>query len=187
MDRITVVSGDRAFAAPTLTRPSSRARRLRGRVDRLRTAWRRGAVAAGAGLLAAGATVAVLSQPPAAPPQAHRSESATDEGASGPAPDVDPPLPTSPGRAALDEDLRILALDRSTIALPVSVGSVVEVIGLRPTVTDVHAEVIAGRAEVVGVTDQAILVAVDAEAAHTAAEIAAVGRVTILGRDASAG
>ncbi|MDH3301389.1 MAG: hypothetical protein OES24_12865 [Acidimicrobiia bacterium] len=192
MNQATVPSPDEAFVAPTLTRPTltrpmSAARRLRGRLDRLRLAWRRVAIATGTGLLAAGVTVAWLSARSTPPFPAHRSTEPADDPLFEPESATGQPPKASSGRAELDENLRILALDRSTIALPVSVGSVVEVLGLRPTVADVQAEVITARADVVGMTDEAILVAVDADAAYTAAEIAAVGRVTILGRDVPAG
>lgn len=181
MDRRTVPLADRPAITPALTRPTSTANRLRGRLDRLRRVWRRVAVSGAAGLLAAGATTAWLTAGPLGPAEDGGLPAATGNPSTVDAVDVAPPTPA--GRPALADDQRILALDRSGIALPVTPGSVVEVVGLRPTITDVRAEVLAARAEVVGVTDQAILVAVDADAAHAAAEIAAVGRVTILGRE----
>lgn len=187
MNRATVPSPDEAFVAPTLTRPTSAARRLRGRFDRLRLAWRRVAIATGTGLLAAGVTVAWLSVRSTPPLPTDRSIAPADDALVELESDTGQPPRAPSGRAELEENLRILALDRATIALPVSVGSVVEVLGLRPTVADVQAVVITARADVVGVTDEAILVAVDADAAYTAAEIAAIGRVTILGRDTPGG
>lgn len=184
MSRATVPSPDETTFTPTLVRPTSASHRLRGRFDRLRLVWRRVAIAAGAGLTAAGLTMAWLTAGPPNGDRDRQTQGASDDAATG-----DLPADRAPAQdqAPLADTERILALDRSTIALPVSVGSVVEVIGLRPTVADVRAEVIAARAGVVGVTDQAILVAVDADAAHRAAEIAAVGQVTILGRDGTAG
>ncbi|MDH4280865.1 MAG: hypothetical protein OEW83_22590 [Acidimicrobiia bacterium] len=182
MNRATVSSPDKAAVTATLVRPTTATRRLRGRLGRLRLVWRRVAIAAGAGLLAAGLATAWLTAP-ATSDGGRRTAAAADDPVIGAALDGLTPAPTSAGQEALADDQRILALDRSAIALPVSPGSVVEVIGLRPTVDDVRAEVITARAEVVGVTDQAILVLVDAGPAYTAAEIAAVGRVTILGRD----
>lgn len=186
MNPATVSGPDKAAFAPTLARPTTATRRLRGRFGRLRLVWRRAAVATVAGLLAAGLASAWLTAPPTSDPE-QRSTAPAD------VPVVIAPLdgltpgPRSAGQVALGNDQRILALDRSAIALPVSPGSIVEVIGLRPAIDDVRAEVITTRAEVVGVTDQAILVLVDAGAAYTAAEIAAVGRVTILGRDQPTG
>ncbi len=181
MNRATVPPPHQPTVVSALTRPTSTANRLRGRLGRLRLAWRRVAIATGAGLLAAGLTTAWLeaashTSERRAPPRAAADDSLTaaDTVGSGP-----PPV--------LADDQRVLALDRSTIALPVTVGNVVEVIGLRPSVADVQVEVVAARAEVVGVTEQAILLAVDAEAAYEAAEIAAVGRVTILGREQPTG
>lgn len=182
MNRATVPAPHQSTVVPPLTRPTSTANRLRGRLGRLRLAWRRVAIATGAGLLAAGLTTTWLEAAPrtsqrSAPPRA-ATDSPTAAGAdtvgSGP-----PPV--------LADDQRILALDRSTIALPVTVGDVVELIGLRPSVADVQADVVAARVEVVGLTEQAILLAVDADAAYEAAEIAAVGRVTILGRQQPSG
>lgn len=183
MNRATVPPPHQSTVVPPLTRPTSTANRLRGRLGRLRLAWRRVAIATGAGLLAAGLTTAWLeaaprTSEPNAPPRAAADDAPTAAGAgnvgSGP-----PPV--------LADDQRILALDRSAIALPVTVGDVVDLIGLRPSVADVQAEVVAERVEVVGLTEQAILVAVDADAAYEAAEIAAVGRVTILGRGQPSG
>ena len=170
----------------TLTRPSSRSHRLRGRADRLRATWLRAVGAVGVGLVAAALTVAGLSahrsdpddQGPAvagADELDHRPEAESDASATVGA--------VADGVGPLAHDQRILALERSAIVLPVSVGSTVEVVGFLSSVTDVEAEVIATRAEVVGVTDQAVLVALGAEAAYRAGEIAAVGRVTILGRE----
>lgn len=182
MRRAPETQPDRSTVAPTLPRPTSTANRLRGRLGRLRLAWRRLAFAVGAGLLAAGLTTAWLgagpsSTEPRSPVRTEVDGSAAVAGAGDSGP---PPTPTD--RPELADDQRILALDRSAIALPVTVGTVVEVIGLRPAVADVRTEVIEARAHVVGVTDQAVLVEVDADAAYRAAEIAAVGRVTILGR-----
>lgn len=186
MDRTTVPRSDQPTIAPALVRPTSTAYRLRGRLGRLRLVWRRLAFAAGAGLLAAGLTMAWWAAPSSSerrdPQRTAVDESPFVAGAGEPG---SPETPTD--RPALGDDQRIVALDRSTIALPVTVGTVVEVIGLRPVGPDVRAEVIAARADVVGVTDEAVLVAVDADAAHQAAEVAAVGRVTILGRERPAG
>ncbi len=173
-----------------LTRPTSTARRWRGRIERVVAARRRVAVATGSGLLAAALTVVALSSlrsaaDPAGSPTG-RSADAVPMAATGA--DRSNPVPPPPVDAAgLDPDQRIIALERSSIALPVGVGAFVEVVGFRPTVTGVQAEVIASRVEVVGLTDEAVLVAVDAEAAYTIGEIAAIGRVTVLGRGLPAG
>lgn len=143
-------------------------------------------IATGSGLLAAGLTVAALSSLRSAADSAGPSIGRSDDSITTATTDADrwKPIPPTPvDGVGLDPDKRIIALERSTIALPVAVGAVVEIVGFRPTVTDVRAEVIAPRAEVIGLTDEAVLVAVDAEAAYSVGEIAAVGQVTLLGRE----
>ncbi len=164
----------------TLVRPTSTTARLRGRLARLRLGWRRLAVAAGAGLSAAILTVVWLSSAPAEPDEVSTSNT-------GDTPPEEPataePDPSAQHENRIGADQRIVALERSTVEVPVTIGSVVEVIGLRPTVTDVQAEVIAPRAQVVGLTDDAVMVVLDVEAAHLAVELASEGRVAILGRE----
>ena len=169
-------SFDGEHPSRTVIRPKSARRRVRGRLQRLWIARRRAATAAGLGLLAAGSTILALSalRPLSEPviPEASPPESDTSVGAT-----------ASTREPVLDDNQRILALDRSAVVLPVEVGSSVELVGLRQTVIDVETEVIAERAEVAAVTDQAVLLIVGAEAARTATEVAAMGQLAVLGRD----
>ncbi len=176
MVRAPVSPTDGLDPGRTLIRPASVRGRLSGRAQRLRAGWRRIAIAAGSGLTAAALAVAALSTLGGS--GADRAADIVDQEA--PQPPQAAPLAVD---ERLDDDRRVVAIDRSVVALPVSVGSIVEVVGLRPTVTEVDTEVIAASAEVVGVTDEAVLLVMDAEAAHRVGEIAHVGAISVFGRE----
>ncbi len=155
-----------------LPRPVSSRHRVRGRLQRLRLGWRRPALALAAGLSAAAVTVSALSATGSGP----KTEAAD------PAPPVVDSARSVDEPTRLDTDQRVVAIDRSMVALPVAVADVVELVALRPTATDYEAEVITAEAEVVGVTEDAVLLAMDSNAAYRTGETSAVGSIMVLGQ-----
>lgn len=167
--------------ARRLTRPTTTRRRWSGRIARLRIRWRRLTASVAVGLAAAALTILALSSLTddsiVEQLEPVTEVSTTDADATGPAGKQDDEV----GGRTLEADQRIVALDRSAVALPVSLGAEVEVVGLRPTVTDMETEVISPRAEVIGVTDDVILLVMHVDAAHRAGEIDAIGSLTLFG------
>ena len=85
-------------------------------------------------------------------------------------------------RMVIPADMRLLALDRDTLRLPVAIDDELEILGLIPDVEAMRSEVVTDRARVLGSTDHVVLVLISRDEAHRAAEIEAVGRLVVLGR-----
>lgn len=164
-------------ARPRLARPGSRTGRLRGRLEQLRAQRRRLTLSALIGLCTSGMTLAAL-----ATISVDESEplplSTLDRSAN-----TEQPATVTLGaeQPEMVENARMLAVDLSSIQIPLAVGDKAELIGLRPTIEAMTSQVIAKEAVVVAVTDQAVLFMISASEAHEALEISAVGSIKVLG------
>ena len=162
-------------------RPRTVTGRWRSRAVGLYVNRRRLGLSLAAGIVAAAATAVVLTG---------RVSSIATPAESAPTTST-PPADVASGRSQADRldgpkvipaDMRLLALDRDSLRLPVAIDDELEILGLIPEVEAMRSEVVTEQARVLASTDDAVLVLVSRDEAHRAAEIEAVGRLVVLGR-----
>jgi len=164
-----------------LPRPRTLSGRWRTHAARLYINRRRLGLSLACGTVAAVATAALLTgrlniidaSTGPAPPSSATSFDAADA-------DSQPGRPAGP---TIPSGSRLLALDRDSLRLPVTVDDELEILGLVPDVTAMRSEVVSDRARVVAATEDVVLVLLTRDEAHRAAEIEAIGQLVVLGLD----